>query len=215
MQTKVASVGNEGRDKLVAGANYISNAVKLTLGPSGQNFALEKGNKITNDGITIAREMIGTQSDELEELGAKLLVDAMTKVNDELGDGSTTMATLTGALLTDCTRQLANNGLLVGKMSTASLLNKIDEEKEEVIEKIKAMAVPVDTEQQLIDVARVSVEDDELGEMIGKAQWELGPDGVILAEETNDKVCSIEKTKGILIDNGFGSSMVINNPERV
>lgn len=214
MTQKIASVGTEGRDKLVSGANYISDAVKTTLGPNGQNFALEKGNKVTNDGITIARELIGTQEDEIEERGAKMLVEAMGKVNDELNDGSTTMATLSGAILKDTVKMLPSKGLIVGKMSLTELLTKIDAEKNEIVQKLKDMAVPVTTEKQLVDVARASVEDETLAELIGKTQWELGEDGIILAEETNDKECSIEKTNGIHIDNGFGSSLIINNPEK-
>ena len=83
MSKKVASIGYEGRDKLVKGASYIASAVKKTLGPAGQNFAIEKGLRITNDGITIARELIGTQDDEIEELGARNLLDAVSKANDE------------------------------------------------------------------------------------------------------------------------------------
>lgn len=211
---KVASIGYEGRDKLVKGASYIADAVKLTLGPNGQNFAIEKGNRITNDGITIARELIGTQEDEIEERGSKLVVDAMSKVNDAVGDGSTTMATLTGSALKDIIRQLPSQSLLVGKMPLAKLLKKVEDEKDEIVDKLCTSAVKVDSEEKLYQVALVSAEDEKLAQLISHAQWELGTDGVILAEETNDKECSIERTNGILIDNGFGTSMVINNPEK-
>mgnify|MGYP003651623182 CR=1 FL=1 len=72
----------------------------------------------------------------------------------------------------------------------------------------------IDSEDQLIDVARVSVEDAELGSLIGKTQWELGQDGFIMAEETNDSVSSVEKVSGLYLDNGFGSAMIVNNQER-
>lgn len=211
---KTASIGNEGRDKLVAGALYISDSVKRTLGPNGQNFAIEKGNRVTNDGITIARELIGTQKDELEERGAKMLVDEMSKVNDLLQDGSTTMATITGAAIKESVKQLPQNGLIIGKMTIAGLLKKLKEEKEVIIEKLDSASHKITSEDELVKVSIVSAEDETLGSLIGKAQWELGPDGVILAEESNQKFCSIEKTNGILIDNGFGTQMVINNQEK-
>lgn len=214
MINKVASIGFEGRDKLVAGADYIANAVKKTIGPGGQNFAIEKGNRVTNDGITIARELLGSQEDEIEEQGAKILLNAVTRANDEVGDGSSTATVLTQAIVKEAVRQLPSKDRLVGKMTPSQLLRKIDEEYHDVVNKLKETAVPIETEQQLIDVATVSVENTELGTLIGKTQWELGPEGVILAEETNDKTCSIERLTGIMVDNGFGSAMVINNPEK-
>lgn len=214
MNKKVASIGTEGRDKLVKGAIYIADSVKVTLGPNGQNFAIEKGDKVTNDGITIARELIGTQSDEIEDRGAKMLVTAMARVNDELQDGSTTMATLSGAFLKESVKQMPQNGLIVGKMTVSGLLKKLKEEKEEVIQKLDDMSMKIETEEQLVKVAIVSTEDETLGSLIGKTQWELGPEGVILAEESNQKHCSVEKTDGLLLDNGFGTQNVINNQEK-
>jgi len=214
MVQKVAAIGIKGRDKLVSGANYLADAVKTTLGPSGQNFAIEKGNRITNDGITIGREIIGSQDDEIEERGAKLLLEASSKANDEAGDGSTTTMVLAQAVLKEAIRMLPKEGQLAGKMSPAELVKKINEECAEVIEKLKAMSTPVESEEQMIKIALVSVEDEELATLIGKAQWELGADGFLLAEETNDRECSVEKVNGLLIDNGFGSSATINNPEK-
>jgi chaperonin GroEL len=214
MQKKVAKIGYDGRDSLVKGANYIADAVKKTFGPGGQNFALEKGNRITNDGITVARELIGTQTDEHEERGAILFVEGMSKANDQAGDGSTTTAILQQSILKACLPYLPAKDRLVGKLSAMALLKKIEAEKVDIITQLKAKSTTIATEQELIEVATVSVEDAELGTLIGKAQWELGPDGFILAEETNDKVCSVEHIKGLYLDNGFGTSFVINNQEK-
>lgn len=214
MVKKVSAIGFEGRDKLVKGANYIADAVKKTIGPGGQNFAIEKGNRVTNDGITIAKELIGSQEDEIEEQGAKILLNAVTRANDEVGDGSSTATILTQSIVKEAVRQLPSKDRLVGKMTTTQLLKAIETDFQTVVEKLKETATPIETEQQLIDVATVSVENQELGELIGKTQWSLGAEGVILAEETNDRACSVELLSGIMLDNGFGSSMVINNPEK-
>lgn len=214
MIEKVAAIGFEGRDKLVKGANFIADAVKTTFGPGGQNFAIEKGNRITNDGITIARELLGSQEDEIEDRGARLLVDAVSKANDEAGDGSTTATILTQAILKESLRYLPAKDRIVGKLTGSQLIAKIEAEYQEVVGKLQSTATEITTVEQLIDVATVSVEDKELGTLIGQTQFDLGPDGVILAEEVNNKECSVERVQGILIDNGFGSSFVINNPEK-
>lgn len=214
MNNKVASIGFEGRDKLVRGANYIADAVKTTYGPGGQNFAIEKGNRITNDGITIARELLGTQEDEIEDRGARILVEAVTKANDEAGDGSTGATILTQAILKESLKYLPAKDRLVGKLTGAELIKKLEIEKLQVIDKLVSLATPVTTVEQLIEVAQVSVEDEELGKLIGTTQFELGPGGVILAEEVNDKECSVQRVQGIMLDNGFGTQMVINNPEK-
>lgn len=214
MFNKKADIGTPGRDKLVAGANYIANAVKTTLGPGGQNFAVEKGNRVTNDGITIAKELLGSLKDETEDRGARILVDNATKVNDEAGDASTTFMVLTQATIKEAQRYLPSKDRIVGKLSPMALKNQLDTEAGEVIEKLKELAKPVESEEEMVQIATVPVEDAKLGELIGKTQWELGPEGYILAEETTEKESSIEKMDGLLLDNGFGSSNVINNPEK-
>lgn len=214
MYNRKADIGVAGRDKLVAGANYIADAVKSTLGPGGQNFAIEKGNRITNDGLNIAKELLGSLKDETEDRGARLLVDNATKTNDEVGDASTTFMVLTQATLKESLRYLPSKDRIVGKLSPMALIRKLETEQGEVIEKLKAISKPVESEEEMIAIAKVSVEDPLLGDLIGKTQWELGPEGYILAEETTDKVSSIERMDGLLLDNGFGSSAVINNPEK-
>jgi len=211
---KVARIGYQGRDSLVKGADYIANAVKSTFGPGGANFAIEKGERITNDGITVARELIGTQEDEIEERGAKIFVAGMTKCNDKAGDGSTTFSILTQSILKESLRQLPSKDRLVGKMSAPQLVKKIEEECSEVVSKLKEKSTQIETEQQLIDVATVSMEDREIGTLIGQAQWKLGKEGVILAEEVNKTETTLEYVTGLLLDNGFGTQAVVNNPEK-
>jgi chaperonin GroEL len=211
---KIAVIGYEGRDKLVKGANFVADAVKKTMGPGGQNYALEKGNKITNDGITVAREISDAIQDEIEERGAKLLLQAINKANDEAGDGSTTVTVLAQAILKACIPKLPSKDKLVGQYTPMQLIKKVESEYQEVKTALMQMAKPVESEQEMIEVATVSVENEELGNLIGQTQWELGKDGYILAEETNERTSSIERVKGLYLDNGFGSSFLINNPEK-
>lgn len=214
MVQKVAKIGYSGRDSLVKGANYICDAVALTIGPAGQQYALEKGNRITNDGITVARELIGTQEDEIEERGAKIVVEGMNSANEIAGDASSTCAVLIKSVLKEAVRQLPSKDRLIGKMTPPQLIRKIEAERIEITKLLEEKRTEVTTEQDLIDVATVSVEDAEIGKLLGSAQWKLGKDGVILAEEVNEKTCSIEQITGLLLDNGFGTQAVINNPEK-
>lgn len=211
---KVAETGIAGRDKLIAGVNYLVDAVKLTYGPYGQNFAIEKGNRITNDGITIARELVGTQDDPFMERGLRIGLEAISKSNDEVGDGSTTCAIFLQSVLKESSKYLKKDGLISGKKSPTSLVRQIEEERLIVNEKMVSRATPITSEQELVDVATASVEDEELGRIIGEAQWKLGPEGVLLAEEVTADSCSVEYVKGIYVDNGFGTSMIINNAEK-
>ena len=209
---KIVCVGVEARTKLIKGADFLANAVKSTLGPFGSNCAMEKGNRITNDGVTIASEI--WVKDEIENRGVTILRESAKKTNYEAGDGTTTAITLAQAILKEAVRSLPDGRKLVGTKTPIEVIRQIEREKNEVIEKLNAMATPIKTESELIASAKVAVEDEELGELIGKAQWELGKDGVLIAEETNDRKSSVEKVHGIRIDNGFGTSIAINNVEK-
>lgn len=203
---------SEAFDRIMRGVDLLADAVKQTLGPSGRNFLIEKsGGRITNDGISIAREI--QARDEVEDLGLRMVREAAIKTNEEAGDGTTTATTLAQAILKECKKYMSS-GTKMGTRSVMSLKRQIEKETTEAIEALKAMATPITTEAQLIEVARVSVEDEELATMVGKAQWQLGKDGMIIAEETADPTCTIEHIKGIRIDNGLGTSVVMNDVER-
>lgn len=211
MKQKVVLVGTAAREKLLKGANFGADAVKSTLGPYGQNAVsgLQGQIKITNDGKTIAHEI--QLEDEIENLGWRVLKEAALKVDEEVGDGTTTAITLAQSTLTEGNKYLKKEGSFVGKMSAVALSKKIGEETKEVIEKLALMATPVTTRDQLIEVARVSVEDVTLAELIGGTQWDLGKDGTIVPEESNNTTDSVEPIRGVRIDNGFGTSLILNN----
>jgi chaperonin GroEL len=208
---KIVKLGIEARNELVKGAEFIAECVKSTLGPFGQNFFLEKGNKITNDGVTIAKEI--WLKDEVKNRGVRAFQEVATRTNNEAGDGTTTAIILADTILKEAVKHLGDEDI-IGKKRPIEVVNQIEKEKNEVIEKLSKMAEKIKTKEELINSAKVSVEDEKLGNLIGSMQWELGKDGVILAEETAEKNSSIEKINGLRIDNGFGTSILINNQEK-
>lgn len=212
---KIVLGGADGiiaRDRLIKGADYAVDMAKQTLGPGGTNVLLEKRNRVTNDGVSIVNEI--TLDDEVENLGAQKIKEIATKTNDEAGDGTTTAMTLGQAILRACSPFMKQEGQLKSKMAPMALIKQIESERDEIITLLNEKAETIETEQQLIDVATVSVEDPELGKLIGKAQFELGPEGYITVEETQKLDTTIEHMPGIRIDNGFASSLLINNPEK-
>jgi chaperonin GroEL len=209
---RILVTGVEARMRVKAGVDKGADAVKSTMGPFGTNGLIEKGTRITNDGLTILKEI--TLEDEVENLGLSKLKEAVAKSNDQAGDFSTGIATLVQAILKESQRLLGTEKTIGGKMTTGEFLRTIKRECAEVIEKLEALTTPVDTEEKLINSAIVSVEDEELGRIIGTAQWELGENGYLLAEEVPETSTTVERVHGIKFDNGFGASFLINNQEK-
>lgn len=213
-KAKIVLKGPEAREKLLAGVNFVCDAVKQTLGPFGQNAVSGlKGNVvITNDGKSIAEAI--QLEDEIENLGVRTVKEAAIKTGDEVGDGTTTTLVLAQAILREVTPFLKTSTTFKGKRSAIAIKRQIEAEVEEVLQKIDERTEQIKTKEELIASAKVAVEDDKLAELIGSTQWDLGPEGTILAEEVNDVTDSIERTPGMRIDNGFGTSMVMNNLEK-
>lgn len=214
---KVVVINNKANksaafDRILNGVDLLADAVKLTLGPYGRNFLIEKsGGRITNDGISIAREI--QAEDEIEELAVQIVREAAIKTNDDAGDGTTTSTTLAQAILHNCAEYMAR-GTQFATKSVVALKKQIEEECILAIEILEKLKTPIETKEQLIDVVRVSVEDEDLAKLIGDTQWELGKDGVITVEENTEPICEIERVRGIRIDNGLGTSMVMNDLEK-
>lgn len=210
--SKITVTGIEARDQAIKGANFLADCVKATLGPWGLNAALEKGNKITNDGVTIASEV--EVKDEIEQRGLTILREACLKVVAEVGDGTTSALVLAQAILKECVRFLGTDRTFKGRKTAIDVINTIEKERKEITEKLVAMATPIETEEQLIASARVSVEDETLASLIGKAQFDIGKEGIILVEETNDRESSLDRVNGIRIDNGIAIPGLMNNLEK-
>ena len=201
----------EAQDKISSGVDLIANIVKITLGPHGRNVVLEKGLKVTNDGISIAKEV--QSEDEVEDLALRIVREASVKTNEQAGDGTTTALTMAQAGYKEFIRLLPGKSI-AGKTTVMKLRKDVKESVAFVVDELKKMAKPVESVEELVDVARVSSEDDVLAELIGKTQFELGKDGILIVEPTNDTEDSIERVKGIRFDNGFGTSLVTNNKEK-
>lgn len=223
---KIIAYGPRAREELVRGADFLAEAVIRTLGPFGENFFLDKKNKITNDGVSVAREVQISRDTlmpdgkggfwrgtEISNRGAIALREAASKTNDIAGDGTTTAILLAQAIYKKLSGLLSRENV-IGTKKPSEIIKQIERERIEITDKLIALATPIKTVEQLIDSATVSVEDPELGRLIGGAQWDLGPYGYLLAEPTAERVSSIEKVKGVRIDNGFGTSQIVNNPEK-
>lgn len=211
--SKISITGIEARNKAIEGLSYVGNAVKSTMGPFGLNFMLEKGNKLTNDGYLIANELCGTIPDEFERRAALVAHEASAKTNEMVGDATSTTWALTTDIVKESVRYLPNENSIKAKNTPSEIILKIKESKENIIKLLSEMATPINSKEDLIKSALVSVEDEEIAELLGSTQWDLGPDGVIIAEEVNETSSSIERVKGIRIDNGFGTSHMVTNQE--
>ncbi len=205
-------LGVKARNKQIEGADFLADALQVTLGPFGQNWSIEKGDKITNDGRNIAVEM--EHPDEIAHRGLNHLRKASIQTEQEVKDASTSTVVLGRAILKEAVKNLPSETVVVGKMTTAQVIKQIEKERLEVTEKLDAMAQPITSLDQLIEVANVSTENEELAKLIATAQWELGKDGILIAEEHIGKDCKVEVVRGLLLDNGLANTQVITNQEK-
>ncbi|HAE83714.1 MAG TPA: molecular chaperone GroEL, partial [Ktedonobacter sp.] len=168
----------EARHSLKKGIDALAEAVKVTLGPKGRNVVLDKkygSPTITNDGVTIARDI--DLPDPFENMGAQLLKEVATKTNDVAGDGTTTATVLAQAIVTEGLRNLAAGA------NPMILRHGLEKGVEAVIEEIKSMSKPVETREEIAQVASISAADSEIGELIADVMDRVGKDGVITVEE--------------------------------
>lgn len=210
---KISITGIEARNLAIKGLSFVAKTVKESIGTFGLNLLSEKQNKISNDGAFIAEQLIPTIENEFERRGAIVIHENVNKINDEVGDGSSTAWALHEAIIKECMRYLPNEKTIKAKKTYAEVGIMIERSKNEVINSLEKMVKPITSKEELIKSALVSCEDEKVAELLGTMQWDLGPEGRIIAEEVNDKVCSIEKTNGIILDNGFVSSNLVTNPE--
>lgn len=213
MKRKIIVTGPEARSRVLAGAKFAADTVKLTLGPFGRNFASGvRGGPvaISNDGVSLLKEIEGR--DEIEDLGVRAVREAATKINDKVGDGTTGGAYLTYAVLEAL--DVGDKDIIGSRRSPVEVIEQIRREKEFVITKLDEMTVKIETEAELIDVARVSGEYKGLAEIIGKAQHEVGIHGTVIAEEANSDKDEVEYIHGIRLDNGYTTSRLINNDQK-
>ncbi len=211
-QTKYKE-GVLARDAYFRGADKVAKIVVESIGPFGLNLATEKGKKTTNDGYLISQSVSLALKDEFERQGALLQHEYSSKTNDKVADATSTTIALNQAIRQELIKFLPTEKRYVSKKSVAQLRKELEAEREKVMEIVRKDVKPVETKEDLIKSAIVSVEDEDLGKLIAETQWELGVDGRMIVEEVNEDECSIEHINGILLDNGFASSLMINNPK--
>src|SRR6187401_2796639 len=200
----------EARRSLEAGVNKLADVVKVTLGPKGRNVVLDKkwgAPTITNDGVTIAKEI--ELDDPYENLGAQLAKEVATKTNDVAGDGTTTATVLAQAMVREGLRNVASGASPVG-------LNRgISKAVEAVSARLLEMARDVDGKDDIAKVASISAQDPAVGELIADAFDKVGKDGVITVEEANTMGLELEFTEGMQFDKGYISPYMVTDPERM
>lgn len=200
----------DARRALERGVNTLSDAVSITLGPKGRNVVLEKkygSPTITNDGVTIAREI--ELEDPFENMGAQLLKEVATKTNDVAGDGTTTATVLAQNMVTEGLKNVAAGA------NPIQLKKGMDLAAAKAVEKIREMSRPVETRESIAQVASISAGENEIGELIADAMEKVGKDGVITVEESNTMGTTLEVVEGMQFDRGYLSPYMVTDSERM
>jgi chaperonin GroEL len=205
---KIIKFNEDARRSLERGVDKLADAVKVTLGPRGRNVVIDKKfgvPTITNDGVTIAREV--DLDDPYENLGAQLAKTVATKTNDVAGDGTTTATVLAQALVHEGMRNVAAGAspLALGRGIRAAV--------EAVQAALDAAAIPVEGRSAIAEVATISAQDPAVGQLIGEAMERVGKDGVITVEESNTMSVELDVTEGVQFDKGYLSPYFVTDPE--
>ncbi|MEU3029209.1 chaperonin GroEL [Streptomyces incarnatus] len=207
---KILKFDEDARRALERGVNKLADTVKVTIGPKGRNVVIDKkfgAPTITNDGVTIAREV--EIEDPYENLGAQLVKEVATKTNDIAGDGTTTATVLAQALVREGLRNVAAGA------SPAALKKGIDAAVKAISEDLLATARPIDEKSDIAAVAALSAQDQQVGELIAEAMDKVGKDGVITVEESNTFGLELDFTEGMAFDKGYLSPYFVTDQERM
>jgi chaperonin GroEL len=210
MSGKQLIFGEDARHALERGVNTLANAVRITLGPKGRNVVLEKkygSPTITNDGVTIAKEIELT--DPFENMGAQLAKEVATKTNDIAGDGTTTATLLAQAMVREGLKNVAAGA------NPMILKRGIDKAVQLVVEEIKKVSKPVNKKEEISHVAAISAADDEIGDLIAESMEKVGKDGVITVEESKTMGTNLEVVEGMQFDRGYVSPYMVTDSERM
>ncbi|MEU6082162.1 chaperonin GroEL [Streptomyces sp. NPDC047108] len=207
---KILKFDEDARRALERGVNKLADTVKVTIGPKGRNVVIDKkfgAPTITNDGVTIAREV--EAEDPYENLGVQLVKEVATKTNDIAGDGTTTATVLAQALVREGLRNVAAGA------SPAALKKGIDAAVKAVSDDLLATARPIDEKSDIAAVAALSAQDKQVGELIAEAMDKVGKDGVITVEESNTFGLELDFTEGMAFDKGYLSPYFVTDQERM
>ncbi len=207
---KQLKYGAEARKALETGANALADTVKITLGPKGRNVVLDKkfgAPQITNDGVTIAKEI--ELEDAFENMGAQLVKEVATKTNDVAGDGTTTATLLAQAILREGLKNLAAG-------ANPMILKKgIEAATTAAVAGLKDLSKPIGGKQEIAQVAAISASDDEIGALIADAMEKVGNDGVITVEESKTMKTEMKLVEGMQFDRGYASAYMVTDTDKM
>ena len=206
---KIIAFDEEARRGMERGLNTLADTVKVTLGPKGRNVVLDKkwgAPSITNDGVTIAKEI--ELEEPYEKIGAELVKEVAKKTDDVAGDGTTTATVLAQALVREGLRNVAAGA------NPIAVRRGIDKAVEAVVERLLADAKDVETQEEIAATASISAGDEQIGEFIAEALEKVGHDGVITVEESNTFGLELEVTEGMRFDKGFISPYFVTDADR-
>ncbi|PKM85409.1 MAG: chaperonin GroEL [Firmicutes bacterium HGW-Firmicutes-11] len=207
---KDINYGEEARKKMLAGVDRLADTVKITLGPKGRNVLLEKkfgSPMITNDGVTIAKEI--ELEDAFENMGAQLVKEVATKTNDVAGDGTTTATLLAQSIIREGFKNVAAGA------NPMVLKKGIQGAVDVAVDGIKGISIAVKGRDDIAHVASISAGDDEIGNLIAEAMEKVGTDGVITVEESKSMGTTLEVVEGMQFDRGYLSPYMVNDAEKM
>ena len=207
---KQIKYGEDARRAIEKGVNALADTVKITLGPKGRNVVLDKkygAPLITNDGVTIAKEI--ELEDPFENMGAQLVKEVSTKTNDVAGDGTTTATLLAQAIIREGLKNLAAG-------ANPMILKKgIEAATEAAVEGLRKLSQPINGKQAIEQVAANSAADETIGKLISDAMETVGADGVITVEESKTMTTGMETTEGMQFDRGYASAYMVTDTEKM
>ncbi|MBI5554432.1 MAG: chaperonin GroEL [Elusimicrobia bacterium] len=207
---KILKFGEEARQSLLKGINVLADAVKVTLGPKGRNVVLDKkfgSPTITNDGVTIAKEI--ELEDPFENMGAELVKEVASKTNDVAGDGTTTATVLAQSIMKEGLKNITAGA------NPLHIKKGIEKAVDAVVKEIKRVSQKVNTKEEIAQIAAISANDKEIGNLIAEAMEKVGKDGVITVEEAKSMETTLEVVEGMQFDRGYVSPYFVTDPERM
>src|SRR5665811_217307 len=208
--SKLLKFDEDARRGLEAGVDKLADAVKVTLGPKGRNVVLGKkfgAPLITNDGVTIAREI--ELEDPYENMGAQLVKEVATKTNDVAGDGTTTATLLAQAIIREGLKNVTAGA------NPMLIRNGIKMAVDKAVEEIKKTSKPVNGKEDIARVAAISASDEEIGTLIADAMEKVGNEGVITVEESKSMATELDVVEGMQFDRGYLSAYMVTNAEKM
>ncbi|MFS8630714.1 MAG: chaperonin GroEL, partial [Bacillales bacterium] len=207
---KEIKFNEDARRAMLRGVDALANAVKVTLGPKGRNVVLDKkfgSPLITNDGVTIAKEI--ELEDPFENMGAKLVAEVASKTNDVAGDGTTTATVLAQAMINEGLKNVTSgaNPMIIRK--------GIEKATKRAVEELKKISQPIEGKESIAQVAAISSADEKIGELIAEAMERVGNDGVITIEESKGFETELEVVEGMQFDRGYVSPYMVTDSDKM